>query len=84
MFTGFVQVEAAVARDGDHRELLGAVLHLPDLGHFHLKPEFHDVRREHEDDEQHQDHVHQGHDVDVGQGARSPEPASSRSCAAVA
>jgi hypothetical protein len=65
----------------DDGQILDVLLDGLDLRHFHFQPKLHDVSREHEDDQQHQHHVHQRDNVDLRERcgtAESAAPSSAR------
>ncbi len=57
--------------DADHQALFGDLFHRPRLGHIDLDAGLQHRGGDHEDDQQHQDNVHQRRDVDVGEGSLS-------------
>ena len=56
----------------------GGVLHRRTLGTSTSQAEFHHVRGQHEDDQQHQHHVHERRDVDLRQAFRRRRAAATR------
>ena len=73
-----VDVDGVVAQkhplllvNADHHALFGDLFHGARLGDIHFNPGLQHRRRHHKDDEQHQHHVDQRRDVDIGERSLS-------------
>ena len=62
----------AILGDGDDRHFLRAFLDGAHFRDIHFDAELHDVRGQHEDDEQHEHHIDERRDVDFGDGVAPP------------
>ena len=67
------QEHALILVDGDDRTLFGDLLHSAGLRNIDLDARLQHRRRHHKDNEQHQHHIDQRSDVDIGEGGlRAP------------